>query len=128
MDATTTTTLTSSLSTAMTFLAALSVATERVTEFLKRIPFVSTVLSTKTTGIKEDIRVICVHALAVIIGMVLCHYFPELAPGNIPAAAGAPASVSLGNCFFYGLLASGGSSFWNSALDTFRGVKTKMGG
>ena len=109
---------------ALSYVAALSVATERVTEFIKRVPFISSFLSAKTTGAKEDIRVICVHALAVAIAMVLCFYFPELAP----KMDGAQATPTFGLCFIYGLLASGGSSFWNSALDTFRGVKTKMGG
>ena len=29
-------------------------------------------------------------------------------------------------CFLFGILASGGSSLWNSALDTLRNVKTTM--
>jgi len=37
-------------------------------------------------------------------------------------------SMGLRWSFLFGLLASGGSGFWNSALDTFRGVKAKMGG
>lgn len=109
------------ISAGLTYVAALSVATERVTEFFKRVPGVSTYLSTKTTGIKEDIRVMCVHILSLLVGMVLCHYFPQLAPKEIGA------TPTLGWCFLFGLLASGGSSFWNSALDTFYGAKKKMG-
>ena len=114
------------LSQSLTYIATLSVATERLTEFIKRVPVLSTFLSTKTQGALEDFRVMCVHALAVIIGMVLCHFFPELAPNK--GSNGATGDLTLGWCLLYGLLASGGSSFWNSALDTFRGVKTKMGG
>ena len=107
---------------ALTYVATLSVATERVTEFIKRFPGVSNFLSpaTKPTGNAENIRVIFVHILATGIGILLCYCFPqELAPNNLPK--------SFGVCFLFGLLASGGSSFWNSALDTFRGVKQKMG-
>jgi hypothetical protein len=113
---------------ALTYVATLSVATERVTEFIKRIPGVSNFLSpaTKTPGTMEDIRVMSVHVLAVVIGMVLCHYFPQLAPSGLPTE-GSDGRLGLGVCFLFGLLASGGSSFWNSALDTFRGVKQKMG-
>jgi hypothetical protein len=120
------------LSGMMTYVAALSVSTERVTEFIKRIPRLSDFLSAKlpptptpAQQTKEDIRVICVHLLAVVIGIVLCYFFPDqLAPdGHVPAD---PTS-KFGWCLLFGILASGGSSFWNSALDTFRGVKTKMG-
>ncbi len=112
------------LSGSLTYVGALSVATERVTEFLKRIPGVSTVLSTKRTGATEDVRVMCVHVLAVVVAMVLCYSLPGLAPKG----DGMPSTPTFGWCFLFGLLASGGSGFWNSALDTFRGVKQKMGG
>ena len=113
------------LSAMITYVAALSVSTERVTEFIKRLPKASDYLSAKKTGVSEDVRVICVHLLAVVIGMVLCYFFPnQLAPGRLPLD---PAG-KFGWCVLFGILASGGSSFWNSALDTLRGVKTKMGG
>lgn len=116
------------LSGMMTYVTALSVSTERVTEFIKRLPKVSGFLSPaiKPTGADENIRVICVHALAVVIGVVLCYFFPDqLAPGgHVPTDP----TAKFGWCLLFGVLASGGSSFWNSALDTFRGVKTKMGG
>ncbi len=110
-----------------TYIAALSVSTERVTEFIKRSPGISNFLSqTNPDKTKENVRVICVHLLAVIIGGILCYLFPEqLAPtGHTPSDPVA----KFGWCLLFGVLASGGSSFWNSALDTFRGVKTKMGG
>ncbi len=58
------------LSGSLTYVGALSVATERVTEFLKRFPGVSILLSTKRTGAMEDVRVMCVHVLAVGVAMV----------------------------------------------------------
>jgi drug/metabolite transporter (DMT)-like permease len=112
------------LSSFLTFVAALSMATERVTEFIKRLPWISSVLSERKQGTKEDIRVVGVQLLAVFVGMILCHSFPKLLP-NVDQSQGNGAAWGL--CFGYGLLASGGSGFWNSALDTFRGVKQKMG-
>jgi len=114
------------ISNPLTYVAALSIATERVAEFIKRIPWLSNFLSTRqTTKTLEDVRVMAVYALATVIGMILCYYFPSALPNVDPGAGNHP---SLAMCFGYGVLASGGSSFWNSALDTFRGVKQKMGG
>jgi hypothetical protein len=108
----------------LSYVAALSVATERVTELFKRIPLISSALSTPRKGEMEDLRVIAVHLVAIIVGMVICHSFPGFLPKVDQNAGSDP---SLGLCLGYGLLASGGSSFWNSALDTFRGVKKSMG-
>lgn len=116
------------LSAVLTYIAALSVATERLTEFAKRIPGVSSILSKRgtkpLTPREEDLRVMAVHLLSTVIAMVICKCFasdlPQVGQGTAPEA-----TWSL--CLGYGLLASGGSSFWNSALDTFRGVKQKMG-
>ncbi len=114
------------LSGMMTYVAALSVSTERITEFIKRFPKASDYLSTKTTGVREDLRVICVHLLAIVIGGVLCWFFPtQLAPTGIVIPI--EFADRFGWCLLFGVLASGGSSFWNSALDTFHGVKTKLG-
>lgn len=115
------------LNSMMTYVAALSVSTERVTEFIKKLPKFSGFLSTQKTGTQEDVRVMCVHVLAVVVGGIICGVFPKtLVPTGItfPTEFWDKASY----CFLFGLLASGGSSFWNSALDTLRGVKTKMGG
>jgi len=109
----------------LTYVAALSVATERVTELLKRIPGLSNLLSERRQGKLEDIRVMAVHILAILIGMILCYCFRTALP-RMGQNSGGNASWAV--CLGYGLLASGGSSFWNSALDTFRGVKQKMGG
>jgi hypothetical protein len=114
------------ISNLLTYVAALSIATERVTELIKRIPWLSSFLSTRQTiKTREDVRVMAVHVLAIVIGMIICYYFPSALANVDPGAGNHP---SLAMCFGYGLLASGGSSFWNSALDTFRGVKQKMGG
>jgi hypothetical protein len=109
------------ISALLTYVAALSVATERVTEFIKRIPWISSLLSTRRQGTLEDVRVMAVNLLAVVIGMILCRCFP----GTLQKAGLSDGWLV---CFGCGLLVSGGSSFWNSALDTLRGVKQKVGG
>ena len=109
-----------------TYVAALSVSTERVTEFVKRFPAFSGFLSTQKTGPAEDVRIMCVHLLAVVIGGVICGIFPKTL---VPTGIALPTEFwnKAGYCLIFGILASGGSSFWNSALDTLRNVKTKMG-
>lgn len=115
------------VSSLLAYVAALSVATERVTEFLKRIPGISTVLSTPQPDKreKEDLRVMSVHLLAALVAMMICYFFP----GPLQQDQGTQDGLKrLGECFGYGVLASGGSSFWNGALDTLRSAKKTMGG
>jgi len=109
----------------LSYVAALSVATERVTELIKRIPWISSALSTRREGKLEDLRVMGVQLLAIVVGAVICHYFPATLLQSSSSAGGDPGWAL---CLGYGLLASGGSGFWNSALDTFRAVKKNMGG
>lgn len=110
----------------MTYVAALSVSTERVTEFIKRLPAFSNYLSAQKTGAQEDVRIICVHVLAVIKGGAICGLFPKTL---VPAGITFPTEFwdKAAYCLLFGILASGGSSFWNSALDTLRNVKNQMG-
>lgn len=111
------------LSATVTYVAALSVATERVTEMIKNIPGVSNFLSTRTKGTMEDVRLICVHLTAVLVGILLCYAVPALAPDNPQIFGSAVTGNKVSTCILSGLLASGGSAFWNSALDTFRSTK-----
>lgn len=113
------------LNSMVTYVAALSVSTERVTEFVKRVPVFSSFLSAEKTGTQEDVRIICVHVLAIIIGGVICGIFPETL---VPSGIALPTEFwdKAAYCFLFGILASGGSAFWNSALDTLRNVKTSM--
>ena len=114
------------LNSMVTYVAALSVSTERMTEFVKRVPVFSSFLSAEKTGTQEDVRIICVHVLAIIIGGVICGIFPKTL---VPSVITLPTEFwdKAAYCFLFGILASGGSAFWNSALDTLRNVKTKMG-
>ena len=57
------------LSSMTTYVAALSVSTGRVTESVKRFPeFLGVFFVDPQTGTAEDVRMICVHVLAVMIG------------------------------------------------------------
>ncbi len=107
------------LSNVFTFVAALSVATERITEMIKRIPGVSKLFSEqKKTQTGEDVRVILVHALAIAIGALLCTQVPEVVRNLLQIKNGVPISW-----WYYvglGVLASGGSGFWNNAVDALR--------
>lgn len=117
------------LTTSLTFVATLSVATERVTEFIKRIPKISGYLSANLPpGRQEDIRVIVVHLLATTIGTTVSYFFPQLAPSDLLTKTAHGSVLQFQWCVLFGLMASGGAAFWNSALDTFYGVKSKMGG
>jgi len=109
----------------VTYVATLSVSTERVTEFIKRLPVFSTFLFTQKAGTQEDVRILCVHLLAVVIGGIICGFFPKTL---VPTGITFPTEFwdKAAYCLLFGILASGGSSFWNSALDTLRNVKTKM--
>jgi hypothetical protein len=109
----------------ITYVAALSVSTERVTEFVKRLPVFSNFLSAQRTGKQEDARIICVHVLAIVIGGIICGIFPKTL---VPTGIAFPTEFwdKAAYCSLFGILASGGSAFWNSALDTLRNVKTSM--
>jgi len=101
-------------------IAALSIATERVTEFIKNIPFLQKIFTQpQADAAAENWRESKVHLLAALIGTLLC------ASGMV-ALNGISGSFweTLGKCFGYGVLASGGSAFWNGALDTLHSVKS----
>ncbi len=100
----------------VTYVAGLSVATERITETIKRIPGVSSLLSTPNPKQNiEDVRVIVAYVLAACVGMFLCYVTP---------ADVLPSSFQGGWSYvFFGVLASGGSGFWNNAVDSLREIK-----
>jgi len=121
------------LSSLLTAMVALSVATERVTEFVKNLPGFGSWFSEPKIGKanadkdkkwKERLRVISVHLLAFVAAVALCKLFPQAIQSLLGSNSGNP---SWRDCALYGLLASGGSGFWNSALDTFRNVKKTLG-
>src|ERR1700759_2601301 len=97
-----------SLSNFLTFMAALSVATERIVAFVKQLPYLSDWLSARKTGRPEEFRVLAVNALAAFAGTLLCHAFPAALKS---AGLGDGTNAAWSVCGACGLLASGGSSF-----------------
>lgn len=104
----------------VSFVAGLSVATERITEAIKRLPFLSDLLSKpKTNSQLEDTRVILVYTLSAVVGAILCSQTQGALSGLLPSKI-QPGFLEY---TFFGILSSGGSGFWNSALDYLRRLK-----
>ncbi len=100
-----------SMSSALTLVLAVSVAVERVTEILKQMfPGLATELANETS---ENRRRAALQLLAAAVGTVIA-WFGGLQLGT---HAGPSAWVLIG------LMSSGGSAFWNHALDALRAMK-----
>ncbi|MGA2384560.1 MAG: hypothetical protein ABSG61_14125 [Gemmatimonadales bacterium] len=101
----------------LTAFAALSVATERITEAIKGIPGLSSLLAVEREldSWQENLRKACVHILAIVVGTVLARTL-----GNALPLVRQDSSVWV--FVVYGAMASGGSGLWNSALDIVREV------
>jgi uncharacterized membrane protein YoaK (UPF0700 family) len=104
-----------SMTTLFTFLAALSVATERITEIIKGLPLLSTWLSKEKSGSAEDARKATIHIIAIVVGAILTGLAASQAPEGLHLKDAGPVVYLL-----YGAMASGGSGLWNSALDILR--------
>jgi hypothetical protein len=105
-----------SMTTLFAFLAALSVATERITEMIKGFPGISSWLSVeKKESAPEEARKVVIHAVAIVIGALLAYMTADQAPASLGLKGG---SVWLSVLF--GAMAAGGSGLWNSALDIVR--------
>lgn len=106
-------------------LGALSVATERVTEAAKKLPFVSQLLSKKQEegSSSEDARKLIVQVLAVVIGTLLAWQVRGLLGDLLAVANGPNSDATFWTCLLFGVLASGGSGMWNGVLDVVREVK-----
>ena len=100
----------------LTFLAVLSMATERITEAIKGLPLLSTWLAVeKTDAHKEEFRKAAIHIIAIAVGAALAY----LSRDQLAAVIGIKFSGFWAS-LVYGAMASGGSGFWNSALDIAR--------
>jgi hypothetical protein len=106
------------LTTLVSFLAALSVATERITEIFKSLPLLSKWFAVeKKDPTLEELRKASVQFVAVLSGTLVTYL------------AGAQLSQQFGvsNMHWYvywvfGAMASGGSGIWNSVLEIVREV------
>jgi hypothetical protein len=105
------------------FFAALSVATERITEIIKGLPGLSNWFSVDKTGTAEEFRKASVQIIAVLAGMLVSYLVrdPLAKQLNISDAS----QVSFWWYLVFGAMASGGSGIWNSALDIVREVNTQ---
>ena len=100
-----------SITTAVTLVLAVSIAVERVTEILKQMfPLLSTTLANATS---EGRRRAALQMLAAAVGTAIA----AVGDLHIGTHGGRSAYVLIG------LMASGGSGFWNHALDAVRAMK-----
>jgi hypothetical protein len=101
---------------AVSLLAALSVASERFVEIVKgTIPWLNI---EKTDSTQEGLRQAALHILAAVAGIVTALLASSAIQGVVPAALATPPGIIV-----LGLLVSGGSGFWNSALSYFKAAK-----
>jgi hypothetical protein len=107
----------------VSFFAALSVATERITEVIKGLPGLSEWFGVDKTGTKEELRKVSVQFVAVASGTLVSYLMLDAISNQ--ANFHAYADHKLLFSFVSGLLASGGSGVWNSALDIVREVNTQ---
>ena len=109
------------LTTIVSLLAALSVASERLVEIVKGlIPSWlggTWLKEQKTDPTQEGYRTAVLQVLAVVAGVVTA----TVASGAIPQNVGIPNDWT--GRFVLGLLASGGSGFWNSILTYAKSAK-----
>ncbi len=101
------------------FLAALSLATERITETIKGLPLLSRWLAVeKPSGsTAEEFRKACIHILAIAVGTILAGFTQD----QLSATVGLHYN-GIWAYLLFGAMASGGSGMWNSALDIVREV------
>jgi len=96
------------LSAMIGLLIALSVATERLVEIVKGV--VPPLNGKSTIAWRENLRCACNQLLAVGAGVLTAFLARPAIPAELLPSTNATAMVALG------LLASGGSGFWNSVL------------
>lgn len=110
---------TTQLSTIVGLLAALSVASERLIEIVKGfIPWLDKQNPDPST---ETRRRAALHALAAVAGVLTAIVAGQAFPDTLHVPPGLLGKVVLG------LLASGGSGFWNSILDYVNNAKDLKG-
>jgi len=97
------------------FVSGLSVATERITEVIKGLPWISSWLAVDKAGTAEEFRKAVVQLLAIVVGSCVASQTYGLVASSLRLPEGTFLIYVL--C---GALASGGSGLWNSALDIVR--------
>jgi len=102
-------------------LGAMSLSVERVVEIIKNIiPF----LSKEHPDPKlENYRIASLHLIAAIVGAVIAFIAQEQIQPLLSNIFRTPGVVGIPGCIIVGLLASGGSGFWNQCLSIVGEVK-----
>jgi hypothetical protein len=104
------------LSTIVSVLVALSVASERLVEIIKGL---SSFLNTENSApTKERLRRAALQALAILAGIVTALLAHPVIKDVVPGLSSHPTGIVA-----LGLLASGGSGFWNAILGYVLNVK-----
>jgi hypothetical protein len=99
----------------VSIILALSIASERLVEIIKGlIPWLD---KQNPDPKSEGIRRTCLHVLAVVAGVLTAFLAKDYIPEDVARPTGSWAILGLG------LLASGGSSLWNSVLSYLSNVK-----
>jgi hypothetical protein len=106
----------SDITNAVSLLAALSVATERLVEIIKgSIPWLN---NSNANTTEEGWRQACLHVLAFLSGIFTAYMAGSAIEGIVPKSLN-----TVGGYIVIGLLASGGSGFWNSILSYLQSAK-----
>lgn len=108
------------LTSLVALLAAMSIAVERVVEILKNlVPF----LRNTQAGYWENLRFSALHVLAALVGTIVAWETQPTIAGLFPSLA--TGKLGWMSTVVIGLMASGGSAFWNHALDLIQASKVK---
>ncbi|MFH1648463.1 MAG: hypothetical protein ABIA11_01865 [Patescibacteria group bacterium] len=113
------------ISSATAILGVLSLSVERVVEMIKNL---SSWLSQKQEDEKmERYRRLTLHAIAAFVGFVIALTASEQIESVLFKTSG---QLTISGCIILGLLASGGSGFWNQSLGIVEEIKRvkKLGG
>ncbi len=106
------------LTTLLSFLAALSFATERITEMVKGLPILSAWFAVeRKPGPEEEFRKASVQGLALLAGTLVAYLVRDPLAKQFGVTDLSPYTY-----WVFGAMASGGSGIWNSALDIVREV------
>ena len=102
-------------------LGAMSLSVERVVEMIKNmVPFLA---GKKPDEKKERWRRVLLHFLAALVGMVIALVAQEQIQSLFSNIFTKRGEVGVPGCIILGLLASGGSGFWNQSLGIVEEIK-----
>lgn len=102
-------------------LGAMSLSVERVVEIVKgMIPFLAVENADKQ---KESLRRVVIQIFSVVVGFVIALVAQEQIQPLLANIFKTQGSVGIVGCIILGLLASGGSGFWNQSMRIVEEIK-----